>query len=155
LGAPPGRVKNNKSHQVALSAPVLAILEALPRIGDGQGGPAKFVMTTTGVTPASGYAKNKANLDKLLPADMPRWTLHDLRRTMASGMAKLAIALPVIEKVLNHSGGSFRGVAGIYQRHTFADEQRAALQAWGAFVSDLVGDAEKRPNIVKLPSGRR
>jgi hypothetical protein len=45
-------------------------------------------------------------------------------------------------------------VAGVYQRHTFADEQRAALEAWGAFVTGLV-DPPKRQNVVKLkPRGR-
>jgi integrase len=48
---------------------------------------------------------------------LPRWTFYDLRRTAASGMARLGINLPVIEKVLNHSSGSFAGIVGVYQRH--------------------------------------
>ena len=70
---------------------------------------------------------------------MEGWTFHDLRRTMASGMARLGVSLPVIEKILNHSGGSFRGIVGVYQRHSFADEKRAALDLWGAHVARLVG----------------
>ena len=54
---------------------------------------------------------------------------HDLRRTVASGMARLGINLPVIEKVLNILSGSFTGVVGVYQRHSFADEKRTALEA--------------------------
>jgi hypothetical protein len=50
----------------------------------------------------------------------------------------LGVRLEVIEKILNHSGGSFAGVVGIYQRHEFADEKRAALDAWGAHVEALV-----------------
>ena len=69
---------------------------------------------------------------------MPPWRLHDLRRTAASGMARLGINLPVIEKVLNHSCGSFGGIVGVYQRHDFADEKRHALERWGAHVADLV-----------------
>ena len=45
-------------------------------------------------------------------------------------MARLGIALPVIEKVLNHRPGSFAGIVGVYQRHTFSDEKRNALEAW-------------------------
>ena len=54
-------------------------------------------------------------------------------------MARLSVSLPVIEKILNHSSGSFRGVVGVYQRHSFADEKRAALDLWGAHVVRLVG----------------
>jgi hypothetical protein len=52
-------------------------------------------------------------------------------------LAKLGIDLPVIEKVLNHSSGSFAGVVGVYQRHRFEDEKRAALDAWAAHVVGL------------------
>ena len=57
--------------------------------------------------------------------------MHDLRRTVASGMARLGIKLPVIEKILNHASGSFRGIVGVYQRHDFAAEKRDALAALG------------------------
>ena len=77
------------------------------------------MLTTDGKSPASNYSANKRRLDALLPADMPPWWLHDLRRTAASGMARLGINLPVIEKVLNHTSGSFAGIVGVYQRHNF------------------------------------
>jgi hypothetical protein len=53
-------------------------------------------------------------------------------------MARLGINLPVIEKVLNHASGSFAGIVGVYQRHSFADEKRQALETWGNFVAALV-----------------
>ena len=146
---PAARVKTGRPHYVALSAPALAVLEGTPRIGD------RFVLTTSGDAPSSGYSKGKRALDKLLPPDMPRWTLHDLRRTAASGMARLGIALPVIERVLNHISGSFGGIVSVYQKHSFADEQRAALDRWGAFVSELVATPPKQPNVVKLPARGR
>jgi integrase len=131
---PPARVKNNQPHEVPLSAAALAVLESLSRV---TGSP--FVLTNGGASPASGYSKGKRRLDSLLPADIAPWRLHDLRRTCASGMARLGINLPVIEKVLNHASGSFAGIVGVYQRHSFADEKRAALEAWGNFVAALVG----------------
>jgi hypothetical protein len=67
-------------------------------------------------------------------------------------MARLGISLPVIEKVLNHSSGSFAGIVGVYQRHSFADEKRRALDAWGAFITDLVAD-EPRQNVIRLGVG--
>jgi integrase len=147
---PRERVKNDSEHTVPLSPAAVAILEALPRIGRSP-----FVFTTTEKTAVSGHSRAKVRLDDEIlhaaraaaaakgrdPAEVkawPRWTFHDLRRTAASGMARLGVQLPVIEKVLNHSSGSFAGVVGVYQRHSFADEKRAALEAWGRFVEELV-----------------
>jgi integrase len=129
---PKERTKNGRLHPVPLSPPALDVLAALPRLGD-------FVLTTNGRTAASNFTINKRRLDALLPADMPPWRLHDLRRTVASGLAKLGVNLPVIEKVLNHTSGSFSGIVGVYQHHNFADEKKAALDAWGAHVMAVVG----------------
>ena len=68
------------------------------------------------------------------------WTLHDLRRTAASGMARLGVSLVVIEKILNHVSGSLAGIVGVYQRHEFADEKRQALQQWADYVERLVSE---------------
>jgi hypothetical protein len=57
--------------------------------------------------------------------------------------------LPVVEKLLNHTSGSFAGVAGVYQRHNFSDEKRHALERWGTHVADLVSD-HRSPNVVRL-----
>ena len=130
---PRERVKNNRPHEVPLSDAAIAILAALPRI-EGAG----FVLTTNGASPSSGYSKGKRRLDALLPPDMPPWRLHDIRRSVASGMARLGVSLPVIEKILNHTSGSFAGIVSVYQRHDFADEKRAALDRWGNFVAGLV-----------------
>jgi len=61
----------------------------------------------------------------------------------------LGINLPTIEKVLNHTSGSFSGIVSVYQRHDFADEKRRALDAWGAHVADVVADRPRR-NVVRL-----
>jgi integrase len=140
---PKERSKNGQPHDIPLSEPAIAILESLPRIGD------TFVLTTDGKAAASNYSKNRRRLDALLPPDMPQWVLHDLRRTAASGMARLGINLPTIEKVLNHSSGSFGGIVGVYQRHDFADEKRRALERWDAYVADLVSGRRGR-NVVTL-----
>jgi integrase len=138
-------VKNNRPHTVPLSAATLRLLDGLPRIGD------RFVLTTTGDTPSNGYSMGKRRLDALLPEDMPEWRLNDLRRTVASGMARLGINLPVIEKVLNHISGSFGGIVSVYQHHDFADEKARALETWGQFVEDLTSGAPRK-NVVSLRS---
>jgi len=146
---PPARTKNNQPHEIPLSKAALAVLQNVPRITSSP-----FVLTTNGgASPASGYSKNKRRLDALLPAGMPAWRLHDLRRTCASGLARLGINLPVIEKVLNHSSGSFAGIVGVYQKHSFADEKRAALEAWGNFVAALV-DSRPASKVVRLRGKR-
>jgi integrase len=146
---PPARTKNNQPHEVPLSKAALAVLQNAPRIASSP-----FVLTTNGgASPASGYSKNKRRLDALLPADMPPWRLHDLRRSCASGLARLGINLPVIEKVLNHSSGSFAGIVGVYQKHSFADEKRAALEAWGSFVTAVV-EGKPASKVVRLRGKR-
>ncbi len=96
----------------------------------------------------NGFGKLKARLDKA--CGVADWTLHDLRRTAASGMARLGVSLPVIEKVLNHVSGSFAGVVGIYQRHDFAEEKRKALELWGNHVAAVVGDRPVKATVVGL-----
>jgi integrase len=142
---PRERVKADRPHEVPLSTLALGILKAVPRLADSP-----YVLTTNGAAPSSGFAKNKRKLDGLLPTGMPAWRLHDARRTVASGMARLGINLPVIEKVLNHLSGSFAGIVAVYQRHDFADEKRAALERWSDFVSDLVSDKPAPKKVVKL-----
>jgi integrase len=146
---PPARTKNNRPHEIPLSKAALIVLHNVPRIA---GSPFVFA-TNGGASPVSGYSEGKRRLDALLPADMPAWRLHDLRRSCASGLARLGINLPVIEKVLNHSSGSFAGIVGVYQKHSFADEKRQALEAWGNFVTALV-EGKPTSKIVRLRGKR-
>ena len=130
---PKERAKNGIAHDVPLSDAAVRVLSGVRRIA----GSRQLIFTTTGETPVSGFSKVKKRLDAALPS-APPWVLHDLRRTAASGMARIGTQLPVIEKVLNHTSGSFGGVAGIYQRHHFADEKRTALDAWAAHIEALM-----------------
>ena len=143
---PPSRTKTNRPHEIPLNRAAIALLKSVPRIAGN------YVLTTTGDVPSNGYSKGKRRLDSLLPKEMPDWRLHDTRRTVASGMARLGINLPVIEKVLNHASGSFAGIVGVYQKYEFSEEKRRALETWGRFVTDLVGAPAK--NVVVLHKGR-
>jgi integrase len=87
-----------------------------------------LVFTTDGQKPFQGYSKAKARLDRL--AGVSDWTLHDLRRTVVSGMARLGVAPHVADKVLNHQSGTISGVAAVYQRHEFLAERKEALDRW-------------------------
>ena len=75
------------------------------------------------------------------------WRLHDLRRTAASGMARLGVPVHVIEAVLNHRSGQISGVAAVYNRHSYLPEKRRALEAWASFTLSLM-EAHKHGNVV-------
>jgi integrase len=142
---PPERTKNKQRHEVPLSAQALAIIEALPAIDED------FIFTSGETRRLGNMSRARALLDASIKPKMP-WVLHDLRRTVASGMAALDIKLPVIEKVLNHKSGSFRGIVGVYQRHEYAAEKRHALQRWANHVEGLVSG--KPAGVVPIRIGR-
>jgi integrase len=128
---PKERTKNNRRHEVPLPKQAAAILKAAPRISD------TYVFSINSGTPFASHDKAKARLDQSTGISTP-WRLHDLRRTMASGMARLGVSLVVIEKVLNHVSGSLAGIVGVYQRHSYAEEKRQALQLWADHVEGMV-----------------
>ena len=126
---PASRYKTDQPHIIPLSEQVKKIIVELPHISGSE-----YVFTTTGTNPVSGWTNAKRQLPTL---DQP-WVLHDLRRTMATGLQRVGIALQVTEAVLGHVAGSRAGVAGIYRRYDHADEKRAALDAWGRHVESLL-----------------
>lgn len=123
--------KNGRSHTVPLTEFAFGILKSLPRIDDN-----KYVFGKTGDAPASGFSRAKRRLDDQM--NVPCWRIHDLRRTAASGMAKLDVAPHVIEKVLNHSSGTISGVSAVYNRYGYIKEKAAALELWSAHLSGLL-----------------
>lgn len=127
---PGQRTKNGRPHDVPLSGAALDVLAGVPRF---TGCP--FVFSLGRETPPSGFGKAKARLDaavaEVTADEMPPWTLHDLRRTVATGLQRLGVRLEVTEAVLNHVSGSRAGIVGVYQRHAWTAEKRAALDAWG------------------------
>ena len=129
------RTKNGQAHDVPLSGPACELIQGTPRF---QGCP--FVFSQGRATAPSGFGKAKARLDELLVAEpIPPWTLHDLRRTVATGLQRLGVRLEVTEAVLNHISGSRAGIVGVYQRHAWTQEKRAALKAWAEHVVGEVG----------------
>jgi integrase len=145
---PSEMTKPGRAHVVPLSPLAIGILAKTKvtaiRLGTGQGGGlGDYVFTTRGDRPISGYSKAKARLDNAvtgvratdkIPALEP-WTIHDLRRTVGTGLGKLGVPRFVIARVLNHADSS---VTGIYDRHEYLDEKRRALNAWGELLTDLI-----------------
>jgi integrase len=151
---PRERAKNDIQHTVPLAPQVREMIAALPRFE----GP-DLLFTTNGRTAISGFSKAKNQLDAAIAelnggGPIPPWRIHDLRRAMASGMAKMGVQMPVVEKILNHVSGSFAGVAGIYQRHDFADEKKLALELWARHLATIVDGAPAATNVVELARAR-
>ena len=140
--------KSGREHEVPLSADAVAILDALPRIdGSSLIFPATKVRIKDDVErPISGFSKVKRRLDKLAGVD--GWTLHDLRRTAASGMARLGVPPHVLAAVLNHDQASVQGVTAVYNRTRYTKEKRDALALWNHHVAAIV--AGEPGNVVPM-----
>jgi len=138
------KMKSGRIHDVPLSGPVLDILHTLARFEGGD-----YVFTTTGGhRPISGFSKAKTRLGKVILStrresdpdaeQMPRWTVHDLRRTAATHMAEANVPPHVLAAILGHFPGRTMGISAIYIRHQYFEERRQALEQWAAHVLDLV-----------------
>ena len=154
---PAARTKNGRPHDVPLSDPAVAILEGIDRE------PGRDLLFGEGDGPFSGWSRCKARLDgritlanakaagRKAPTDQDRpapWVLHDLRRSVVTGMAELGVQPHVIEAVVNHVSGHKAGVAGVYNRATYAAEKRQALTRWAEHIMALV--AGQPSNVVPL-----
>ncbi len=149
---PGARTKNGQPHVVPLTAEAVALLRTVKRRKG-----AELVFEGPRKTAVSGFGKVKARLDAALrcaAADNglkpSPWVLHDLRRTLATGLQRLGVRLEVTESVLNHVSGSRSGIVGVYQRHGWEREKAAALQAWAAHVIRCADGKSTPDNLVTL-----
>lgn len=135
--------KARRSHEVPLSSLVIALLRHAPRLG-------AYVLADWGgpERPPTAFSQAKVDMDAL--SGVTGWTLHDLRRTAGTGMAKLGVPVFVIGRVLNHAES---GVTRIYARASYLEEKRQALEAWAQKVAAIVG--EERPASDGAADARR
>jgi len=166
---PGERTKNGAPHMTPVSAPARDLIKALLPQDANESKRVLREWRANGalVLPGAvgtfgGWSKAKRMLDKTImdarakaangekPAPLEPWSLHDLRRTTATGLQRLGVRLEVTEGVLNHISGSRGGVAGVYQRHDWATEKRAALDAWAAHVSSMIEGGGAGDNVVTL-----
>jgi integrase len=146
--------KSDRAHVVPLSDPAKEIIAGLPRLAE-----LVFPANREGSShPVSGFSRAKARLDaemlRLLrkhatgqgqeptKVELKPWRLHDLRRTAASGMARLGAPPHVIGHALNHVPAASLGQLGaIYVRHDYGRETRQVLTAWASDVKRIAGAA--------------
>jgi len=131
IALPSTRTKNGIEHQIPLSGEATAILKGCVRhrdllFGNGPGG-------------FAAWSRKKLELDKA--CNIKGWTIHDLRRTVATKMADIGVQPHVIEAVLNHVSGHKAGIAGVYNRSTYATEKRAALELWANHLAIAIAKA--------------
>jgi integrase len=131
---PAERSKNGKAHALPLPDMAWSILATVPRWRDGA-----FVFSRK-----AGFQTwwfDKRVLDQR--AGIAPWRLHDIRRSVATGMNEIGIQPHIVEAVLNHA--TFRkGSARPYNLATYEREMRTALATWADHVRSLVeGEARK------------
>jgi integrase len=149
---PPERVKNKREHTIALTAPALAILKArAPLIYDD--GSSCDLVFGRGKRGFADWQGSKADLDERIEAvrkaagqaAMPKWVVHDFRRTLSTVMHdRLSIAPHIVEVILNHVGHK-AGVAGTYNRAGYEDAKRVALHKWADHLETVVSG---KPSVV-------
>lgn len=142
---PGKRTKNGRAHEVPITPFVSHLLSDVPRVSGS-----RYVFSSTGKSPLSGQSRVKRDLDDAIQelrkssnptseswALMPHWTIHDLRRTATTGMARLGIEPHVADAVLNHKSGAVSEVAAVYNRYGYLDERREALEVWEEHVLNI------------------
>jgi integrase len=126
-------VKNGREHALPLGGMARSIIEGLPKGTD-----LLFPSRLNDETPFNGFSRSKRIFDSAI--DIEPYTLHDLRRTFSSMMAKLGTPIHVTEKILNHASGTISGVAAVYNRHSYLEEMRTAVAEYDKYVVKLIVD---------------
>jgi integrase len=146
ISLPANRTKNGQAHSFPMSAPVRDILKVRTHGRD--------LVFGRGRTGFNGWNRSKvalnAKITKQRGEELPDWTVHDMRRTFATGLQRLGIRLEVTEALLNHSGGNRAGVGGVYRRYDWATEKKAALDAWAIHVLAVVSGKKDKSNVTAL-----
>ena len=129
---PAALTKNHREHILPLSGFALRLLSPKP--------PGSFMFPGKGNEPFQGWGKAKATLDEL--SGVSKWTLHDIRRTVATRMAEMGVLPHVIERILNHATGTISRIAFVYNKARYIEEMRAALAIWEDRLASVIRPVE-------------
>jgi len=139
---PAARTKNGREHRIPLCEPAMEIVQVAATLRQGDwllpAARGEGHVTTGGVLDAA---------QRILGGGV---VVHDIRRTVATGLQRLGVRLEVTEAILNHVSGTRAGVVGIYQRHDWSAEKRAALDAWARHILALTAGELARDNVMRL-----
>jgi integrase len=126
---PAARSKNGKAHVLPLMGTAMDIIRSVPRMVSRD---QLFGERAAGFT---SWARNKPALDRASGVTEPSWTVHDIRRSVATRMADIGITPHIIEEILNHVSGHKAGVSGIYNRSSYDREVKNALAMWERYIA--------------------
>jgi integrase len=142
---PPERMKGDAPHVVPLTDQAIRILEDIPRFEKGD----YLFSTTFGAKPVNGFSKAKVRLDKSMFEQMKKplepFVIHDIRRTMRTGLSALPIPDMVRELMIAHARP---GLHKVYDQHAYLDEKRQGFELWGARLRSIV--TPPPANVVEL-----
>jgi integrase len=136
---PRERVKNGHSLCLPLPPLALSIISSIPRRVSRD-----YLFGARGPGFCS-WARFKSRLDARLGDQVAEWRLHDLRRTMRSGLGRLAIPPHIAELTIGHAR---RGIEAVYDRYSYQAEIGAALERWAAHVEAITTGTT--PKVVPL-----
>ena len=140
------KAKNNQTHRVPLSPLAIDLLIEVKKLG----GDSLFLfpakLKDSHITGASiDHAVRRSTFN-----GVNAWTPHDCRRTAASYMTSLGISRLVVSKILNHSESG--SVTAIYDRHSYDNEKKLALESWAQKLKEIVYGEESESNVIKFKS---
>ena len=135
---PAGLTKNKREHRLPIGALTRRAIESIDaRYDNGDERPdLLFPSRHKNDRPFNGWPKAKRQFDE--PLTIAPYTLHDLRRTYSSNLARLSVPIHVTEKLLNHVSGTVSGVAAVYNRHTYLPEMQEAVKLYEHHIAALV-----------------
>jgi integrase len=127
---PASLAKNNRESRIPFGPFTKSIFDTVPKTGN-------LLFPARGHTdkPFQGFGVRKIALDK---CGVQNFTHHDFRRTYATNMAALGAPIHVVEKILNHTSGTIKGVAAIYNRHSYFDEMKKAVAGYEQKLQSLL-----------------
>jgi integrase len=134
---PPRRTKNHREHRIPVTAAVRAVLDSRERNGT-------FVFGRHPAKPFSGWGVSKAGLDRRIKAaghQLEPWRLHDLRRSMRTGLGRLGVAPHIAELTINHAR---KGIEATYDKYRYEGEIKTALTLWANHVLAAVEGCERK-----------
>jgi len=122
--------KSKREYVTPLSKLAMSVLQAAPQTDHSL----VFGAPNAPDKAFSAWSKNKAKLDDL--CGVGDFVVHDLRRTASTNLVRLGVHPHVRERVLNHV---IPGVEGVYDRYSWLDEKRKALDVYDSFLQELIG----------------
>jgi integrase len=134
---PSQRTKAARPHEIPLSEAAAEIISSMPRRGP-------YVFTVEGDRPMTVH-QIKARLDR--ESGIEDWRLHDLRRTLRSGLAELGVSYEIAERVIGHAMPQLERTYNVF---TYREEKRRALERWARHLTVIVTDGHAAPNVVPL-----